>query len=299
MVIYVDVLVLLNAIITYFLLRATQLFLKIPVSSFRLIVGAICGAAFSLLIFVRFPYSCCEYICNLLFSLFLSWFVFRCKSIRRLGKVTLIFWGVNFAFAGGMAALWMVFSPKGMALNNGIVYFHISPILLVVMTVGLYGILYAYERWSLRLLKQNESYEVCICYEGKKTTLRGFLDTGNQLTDPFGSVPVILCGLESIQNILSQEIYFCVQHTYDANTLPPIPKMRFLPYNSVGHSGILCCFSPDWVRLRQKNGWYQVDQVLIGVVPQKTFEAGEILLNPKLHFHKVEEGFVYVDKKTV
>ena len=42
---------------------------------------------------------------------------------------------INILFFGLTLAIWFMFKPKGMFINNGIVYFNISPTILITSTL--------------------------------------------------------------------------------------------------------------------------------------------------------------------
>ena len=62
---------------------------------------------------------------------------FRWEGGRMFLRMTGLLFVVSLLFAGGMAALWSLLSPRGLAVRNGTVYFHIPAWMLAgAATVG-------------------------------------------------------------------------------------------------------------------------------------------------------------------
>ncbi len=59
---------------------------------------------------------------------------------------------MNFAFAGFMMAIWYFISPQGMIIKNSIVYFNISPIILIGSTAVCYVVI----RFIYRFIGKHE-----------------------------------------------------------------------------------------------------------------------------------------------
>ena len=51
-------------------------------------------------------------------------------------KTCSCFFAMSFLFAGSMFLLWKTAAPKNLIINNGVVYFQISPLLLIGTTVA-------------------------------------------------------------------------------------------------------------------------------------------------------------------
>ena len=139
--IYVDVLVVINIFINYFLLSAASLIVRLKPKRIRLAAGAFAGGAYSLVIFLPNIPNILSVFMNFCMSVLLVLIAFAPKKITVFIKEFAAFFAVNFIFAGLMLAVWLVFKPSGMVYNNAAVYFDIDVKLLVLSTVVCYAVL--------------------------------------------------------------------------------------------------------------------------------------------------------------
>ena len=81
---------------------------------------------------------------------------FCCFSLgeekKQFLKSLACFYIMNFAFAGFMMAIWYFISPQGMIIKNSIVYFNISPIILIGSTAVCYVVI----RFIYRFIGKHE-----------------------------------------------------------------------------------------------------------------------------------------------
>ena len=140
-VIYVDVLIAVNLFINYFLIVSTAKFLHLKIKKSRMIFGEILGGIYSLYILLPPTNFYVSLIVKFFMAASIIFAAFKFSGIKIFFKTFICFYLISFAFSGIMLALWCTFRPKGMAINNGVVYFSISPLILVVSTVATYIIL--------------------------------------------------------------------------------------------------------------------------------------------------------------
>ena len=113
--------------------------------------------------------------------------------------------GVNlgFLFAGLMVAIWLLFSPPAMLYGNGVVYFHIPAMILVLGVLTVYGAVWLCTRHRQTQREERGLAQVQIGIDGRQVSLLGEVDTGNRLSDPFSGLPVVLCRYQSVKELLS------------------------------------------------------------------------------------------------
>ena len=84
--------------------------------------------------------------------------------------------------------------------------------------------------WDVRILLST-SHGVC--------ELTGIIDTGNRLTEPISSLPVMVAGVNNISSLLPDD--FNSHANY-----PSLPVgFRLVPFGGLGGNGYLECFMPD------------------------------------------------------
>jgi stage II sporulation protein GA (sporulation sigma-E factor processing peptidase) len=270
--IYIDVLIVLNIYVNYFLLRATAKFTHTLLKTWRCILAAVFGSLFSLLILA----PDINFFLNLLIKLAAAALVvfaaFGFKDIAVYVKLLLYFYGVNFIFAGVMLTFYLLLKPSFMQYNNSFVYIDFSLAALVVFTVLAYGII-CLVRLLLDKKTDDVKYTVTIKHGRKLVCMDGFADTGNVLLDSFTGKHVIICPNDGTADLFNGI-------TVLSDDLSAIPKgFRLLPFSTASGSGLLPIFKPDEVIIMNEltHVHKRVD-ALIGVNKENT----AAIFNPKL-----------------
>ena len=281
-VIYIDILIAVNLFINYFLLVATAKFLCLKWKTWRLILGEILGAVYSLYILIPEFNLFFSIIIKFFMSFTIIWATFGAKSIKTFAKTLVCFYSVNFAFSGIIFAAWCVFHPNGMAINNGVVYFNISPVMLILSTLISYMLIELINRIVGKKEHKTRWCDVSIKLGNKSMILKAKVDTGNSLREPFSNLPVIVARKSSIAEILPKDILFDMADNSktNLNMFENIKyKMRMVPFKTVSGDGLFPAFKPSSVSIAggpEKNAY-------IAVCPNQTLpEETCALINPDL-----------------
>ncbi len=242
--IYIDVLVAVNIFIDFFLIICTRNFLHIKTPFYRLIIGSLIGGIFSLAALL----PNISFIINILIDLFgasiIVFAAFGISSFKTYMKRTAVYFVFSFTFCGIMIGIYSAFRPKGMAVYNDVIYFNISPILLIILTLICYYVLYILKR----ILKGSCSCPICnveIKAEDKSYTFSAKVDTGCNLKEPFSGNCVMV-----------------VEKSLISSYNPDESKLRIIPFNSLGGNGIIKGFKPEKIFI---NGKEINNDVYIGI----------------------------------
>ncbi len=285
-VVYVDILIALNIIINYFLLLATAKISNDTPKRTRLLLSSVVGALFSLIIFLPEINFLLLSLVKVVFSGLIVILAFGYKNLLAFAKKIALFYCANFIFAGGVIALWLFFAPKGLVLNNSVVYFNIRADVLVMLTAIIYAFVVVIAKITERIFPKSSVYNIKIRLKEKQTKLTAYLDSGNTLRDVFTDKPVIICKTEKVADLFDDNIKDVLK-----SNLPILEKyqavmcadMRFkiIPFTTVGGEGALLAFSPDDVEISSLDVNINNANVLIALSTDGFF-AGEYdgLLNP-------------------
>lgn len=250
-VIYVDVLICVNLFINYFLLLSTVKFLNLKFKYIRILIGAFIGAAYSLIIFVPNVNSILSIILKLIVSIIIVFVSFGIMEIKLIIKAVSCFYLINFGFCGVMLALWYLFSPLGLMMNNGIVYFNISPVVFLVSTLFSYVLIRLLNKITGYSAPKKLFYYINISNNNKVCCIKAKIDTGNTLKEPFSSIPVIVAEYKYIKNIVPNEFKDTMliedNNEFDIKDLN---NFRLIPFKTVSGNGILPAFKPDKIVIR-------------------------------------------------
>lgn len=264
--IYIDVLMAVNFLITYFLLLACAKFLSLPAKRGRLAAAAGLGAALSLTVLLpEFP-TVLSLTAKLAMSVVIILCAFGFGGMKRFIRNTLAFYIVNFAFAGLMIAVWFFFAPQGLIIRNSVVYFNISPVMLILLTVACYAVITLIGRITGRQAPKDLVCRITVFRDGVTCDCNAQVDTGNSLREPFSNDPVVVIEKDTILRLV-----------------PPEGNLNFrlVPYDTVSGSGVLKAFRPDRMTIYYGKNIIQVSKVYIAV-SETRLNGSEALLNPDL-----------------
>ncbi|HEX3037578.1 MAG TPA: sigma-E processing peptidase SpoIIGA [Oscillospiraceae bacterium] len=295
--IYVDVLVATNIFINYFLLLAVSKFLRVTYKRLRLIAASTLGALYSLIILLPQMNPWLSLFVKLVMSVTIVLLAFKRTSIKMFLRELVCFYLTSFAFAGLMLAAWYFFAPQGMAMKNSIVYFNISPLLLIVATVVCYAVLRLINRITGQQAVKNTFCRLTITKNEISVTCSAKVDTGSSLTEPFSHFPVVVAEYQSIEKIVPEQIKQCMKNTvnYD-DSAGQLGGFRLVPFHALSGEGVLPAFQPDKIILHTTKNTIETKQVYIAVFSGKLAGgAFDALLNPEL-FTQVEQTSVVGQK---
>lgn len=264
--VYIDVLVGLNLIINYFLLLAVARLLTLSFRRPRLFAGAAIGAVCSLIILAPELHPALSFLVRLALSAGIVLTAFRWSGGKQLLRETAAFYLVSFAFAGFMLVLWYLFSPQGMVLKNSVVYFDVSPLMLIFFTVLCYLVILLIGRLTGRKAPKGLYCEIRIECSGRSCGCRAKVDTGNTLREPFSGFPVAVVYGPSVASVAPP---------------PDSLNMRLVPFSAVEGGGLLKAFRPDRMIVTCGGRAVEVRNVYVAVAQKRLGEC-DALLNPDL-----------------
>lgn len=265
--IYLDVLIVMNIYVNFFLLRITAGLTHSPLKTMRCIVVSAYASLFSLLILAPEMSLPVAALIRFAASVTIIAAAFGFRSITRLAINTIAFYSANFILAGSVYAVSAHISPDIVHFNNNYFYIDFSLLILILTTAGLYGAVYIARIFLDKAPPGSGCYRVVIRYKDKLADLSGLADTGNSLVDYFTGSPVIVCDADDFPGILPS----------GTDDLPR--GFRVIPCRTVSDSGVIPIFRPDEVLIiDSRNGSRKPVDALIGLGKS----SGSAIFNPSL-----------------
>ncbi len=282
--IYIDVLFVINLFINYFLLILSARFSYVKINRWSILFGSIIGGIYACVIFFCELTSIIIFLTKIISALIIVYVAYRPKTKRDIIRLSLIFLISNLILGGVCYSLYFFFAPLNMAFNNTIVYFNLSPVALILITIATYLIIILFDSFlKPRQLQVEKNYLVNIYYNSNFCTLNGFVDTGNNLTDFFTNAPIIVCSYDSIENLLSHEEKYVFKNFSKIEDLSLyIDKIRIIPVNTVNSESFLPAFSPEKIVVDSTEKSFEIKNVLVAVSNESSLKNEPIILNPKL-----------------
>ncbi len=209
MIIYIDVVFLLNIFLDFILLMGISVILSRHAKIKRIFLGSLVGGVTTFLLFVNIN-SIMSLIIKLVLGILMVMATFGYKNIKYTFNNLFYLYTLSFSVGGVMYLL----------MEKGIYNY-------VVLIIGFVIVLFIY-------IKQNKSYQnsyanyhnVEIYIKNKKYLLTGFLDTGNKLYDTYKHRPVI---------IVNKKIEYSQR------------DIIYVPYITISEENVLKCLKADKV----------------------------------------------------
>jgi len=222
-VIYVDVLLAVNLFVNYFLICAVSKITKFPVKTARNLLSALTMSLGALSIFLPKISPIFGGAFRLGVAMIGILIAYGFRSAKYFFKLTGALLSVTFAFGGIMIGLFELFHPVGLYVKNGVVYYDLSPVVLVMATLICYGVL-----WLLRKNFGTDSsvpdqIRLDLQHDGHTVSISAKVDTGFALQDLYGDRPLIMISPSVAKKVFDHE---------------PL-GYRLIPYETVGGTGVL------------------------------------------------------------
>lgn len=258
MKVYVDLILLLNFILDFILLVSVAMILKRTSHILRLILGAFIGSISILSLFISMS-SLELFLLKIFISILMVLVSFGYKNIKYTFNNLVYLYLLSIILGGALYLINDSFSHK----NIGLVFFRNSFSINIIIILILSPIVtFLYVR---RVKKEKEElskyYKCSITFLNNKTVnLTGFLDTGNNLYDPYKKRPIIV-------------INKTVLASYK-------PRCILVPCLTVNKESMLKCFRIKKIVI---NGKVIEDECLVGI-SDNNFNLGEVdlLLHNKI-----------------
>lgn len=274
-VVYMDSLFLLNFIINMIILKLTDVFSKSRTSTWRICISASAGALYAVCVFIPRLSFLYNLPFKLLASVLIVYIMNTKQSFGALIKKCTVFYLVSFNFAGVMVATLYVVSEKIghiPVMKNGIIYFNISPRILILASIVSVLIIWITSRVSSSARSVGIK-KLKIILGDKDCDMSALCDTGNLLTEPISNLPVIIVDKSHLVPLFPGGIPD--KSNPEINNI----KLRLIPYSSIGcSSSIMTGFIPDKILFEDK----KEIEAIIGISEESLCESNEYgaLFNP-------------------
>lgn len=292
-IIYVDVLLAVNLLITYILLLLTCAVLRMYVKKMRLVIGAVLGAVYSLTVLA--PNM--GFIASVLLKFFMCTSIvcvtFRLKNIGMICKCCICFFTVNITFSGLLLLFSTIINPSFVHIRNANIYVNLDFPLLFFMTCIGYIILKVVIN-LFHAAPSNEIYRVRIYIDGLFAETTAAVDSGNTLFDPMSGRPVSILCQSVLMPLLPRNVKAFVAGDFDTvKTFENGWETRISVIGAefaVGGS-VLTTVKVDMVEIIKENQKTEYKNCVLALT-EKTFDGlqCQMLLHPSLIGLQTERG---------
>lgn len=259
-----------NFIIDFIMLYMTGNLIKKKINYKRMIAASIIGAMYVILTFYIGKAFMTFFIVKFSISVLMLMVAFDLEGIVANIRVVICYYIVSLIVVG----IIYVLSSKFDKLTTKIIFISIFMSYLMLK----------YLFYEIKQKREKSYYmrELNIELNEKNKRLKAFIDTGNELTDPITHKPVIIVNMDSIKDMLGEELSKDILEFYKKKGVNYADlfleksyklKIRIIKYNTISSQGEpLVCVIPDNVTIFGNDNHIIKADAIIGIYPRKISE---------------------------
>ncbi|MFC2950191.1 sigma-E processing peptidase SpoIIGA [Virgibacillus sediminis] len=297
MAIYLDAIWILNFFLDMMLLLLTQALARDSTQKWRICLGAFV-ASLLVPISVYYPDTFISSVAGkFLYSVLIIICAFRFVNLHRFMRLLLLFYFTTFAVGGGMVAVHFLFqSPVGIHANGLITYNagYGDPVSWLFVIIA-FPIAWKFtknrmDKHAVEKIKYEQFCPVTIQIKNKAHQTTGYIDSGNQLTDPLTKKPVIICDEAFLRHWFTEQEWRALKQAEEDLDLENLPTswqhdIQLVPYQGIqGRSSFLFTIRPDQLTVYYDDQKIITEKVLIGIqfASLTRDESYHCLLHPQI-----------------
>ncbi|WP_152378810.1 sigma-E processing peptidase SpoIIGA [Paenibacillus brasilensis] len=315
MVVYIDLIFLTNLFIDAVLLMVTAWMRKIRPVWWRLILSAVIGAMYVVMMFVPELSFLFTFLIKLALSVMMLLVAFGFGSMQKVLRTMGSFYMINFVAAGGILGVHYFLQSTGEMFNG--IWYTTSGGMSFELKIAFWFILCTFVGVMLffRIVQSSKQRtermsgflgEVQVWIGQDHIECTGLLDTGNQLHDPLTRIPVMVMESALWEGYLpSSWLQKCSEGNVDQlvmelgdESFSWQDRIRLVPYRGINRShSFMLALKPDRVEVFMNGTRFVQDRVLIGLDGGTLSAEGKYraIIHPDVTSH--EEGCTDMNQK--
>ena len=237
MIIYIDVLIVVNLVITYFMLITSAVLSGYTYNRKRVVIASVTGALFCLFIFIQNSNLFIEILVKILSLVICSVVAFWRGKIKGYLSQTICFVTLNILLAG--VVLTISYKSKAVYYQNMFFYFDINPIILVLSSAFIYFIIVIFSMIKDSFSSDKIYVADLIFSDFSIKGLQAFYDSGLKIKDVVSNKDIMILSYNKTLNHISKDLKKDLE-SFFANRYDDI-KVPFIPvfYNTISGQGII------------------------------------------------------------
>ena len=250
MVVYLDLVMVLNCLSDALALYITARLSGFPLRRKRLVIGSLLGDAYGVVAILPGFAFLANFFSQILAVISIVWLVFGKEKVFL--RLCILFYILSCTIGGAMLAISQYIQTKG--LHKGLEALDWKAFLLVGSIC--YIVLSIIFRGGAKHTTRDQICRVAVLIDDKKTVLYALHDTGHTLCDPYSGTPVLTVWYQALDLFWTQEekrifskLAICgsIRCAEELGKISP-GKFRLLPYRAVGvECAMLLCVQADAV----------------------------------------------------
>lgn len=295
---YLDVIWLLNFLFDSLLLYLTGILLKRKITHWRVLIGGLIGSSIILLAITPLSSITSHPFSKLMFSVAMVATAYGYKKFRYYIQNLMLFYLVTFLIGGGLIGA-HYFVQFDFDLSTSVLFASIrgfgDPISWLFVLLG-FPLAWYFSRRNIESIEitkihYDQLVDVTFQLEEKSITVKGLVDSGNQVYDPISRLPVMFISMNNIQDDIPAELIRLSEkpeELLDGNQEIPVKwesRLRIIPYKVVGKDHqLIIAIKPNELTIRKEDEVIVVNKGLISFTKQvlSSEDAFECIVHPKM-----------------
>ncbi|MBR0538375.1 MAG: sigma-E processing peptidase SpoIIGA [Clostridia bacterium] len=247
-VVYADVLVLVNVVITFLLLLSVRTFTDASSSALRLPLASFLGGAYSLLLLApALPWWVLLPV-RLLMCLTVCLSAFKIRRVKTLLRCTALYYAVSFLLAGALYALSQL-TGAFLQVKNGYAYVSLSAPALIGFCMGFYALLMFFRKRVFVKNRKDRIFQLTLIDRGAEVQVKALFDSGNEVLDLYAGRPVVIVAADVFEALTGER-------PRDLHSSPHIAgrPFRLLPVKTLGATHLLPAFTAERLLIGTEDG---------------------------------------------
>lgn len=262
-VIYADILIVVNSIVTFFVLLSTSDIVRICCRKIRILTGSVIGGLFSLIIVAPPMNLFFVFLTRIIMCLIIVLISFPVKRIRSILKCMAGFSLISFLYAGIVYFLSGLINSNRIIYNNGYGYFDLSAISLVGIIVIIFFAVKLVNKKLMSSHKKDYIFDTEIEFRKNKYHIKALFDSGNNVRDSYSGKPVIIVSFSEVETAFSEEDKKTVKDILSGNYSGVVMGMRLIPVKTLGEQKLLPAVSAERLTVKDEFSLITIDEPCI------------------------------------
>ena len=287
-IIYPDVLLVVNFCMDYIALYLCGVFVHTIKRKKLLFLSALLGGVYSVVCIFVSGNSLFNFVLNVSVSLLLCYITYG-KDVKgfRFFRLVVTFYIISLTLGGAITAFYNFLNTflSDKAFVGTLYNEESKTYIFLLISVLCSALIFLFAK----LFSANSSELICdaaITVFGKTKIIKGIVDSGNFLRDPFSGKPVIVVKSESLDEVLPENICKMCDvfgADFDSVTCFDFCNIRILPVHTVAGNKIMLGIVPEKIEIsfvkKEKTTRFNVDAVIaIDTVSARRFEGCDAIV---------------------
>ncbi len=273
-VIYLDLLLGVNLLIAWCMLRATAWLTAAPIRWLRVSLASILASLSTLSLLAPTMPPWLQICTKLGSAVCIVAVAFPHNGPLAFAQRALWYFLLNLLLAGCVICFAILLDSPNMESNNLSVYLSISPQLLVASVLGVWLLLKIAEI-AFTPPFSAAPVELQMLVQNKVVHLEALGDSGCRIQDPLTGQKVVLISLPAARSQLPDQVTYAVQQYFDGQLPPGSTGLRLLSCTTAGGNALLPAFSAQKLVLKRGSKTITEPNVTVGIT-KESFQPGQL-----------------------